>query len=81
MACRGRALGGRIFRGFFVCLGFVAFGTHLLIRIVPDWPTRSGSVELGTSRVVGKQGERGEAKLSTRQIRLETWWTEMKEIE
>ncbi len=39
---------------------------------VPGWPARSGSVELGTSRVVGKQGERGEAKLSTRQIRLET---------
>ncbi len=30
---------------------------------------------------VGKQGERGEAKLSTRQTRLETWWREMKEIE
>ena len=30
---------------------------------------------------VGKQGERGEAKLSTRQTRLETRWREMKEIE
>ena len=30
---------------------------------------------------VGKQGERGEAKLSTRQTRLETQWREMKEIE
>ena len=50
-------------------------------RVVPGWPARSGSVELGTSRVVGKQGERGEAKLSTRQTRLETRWREMKEIE
>ena len=71
-ASRGGTLGGRIFRGILVCLGFVAFGTHLVIRVVPGWPARSGSVELGTSRVVGKQGERGEAKLSTRQTRLET---------
>ena len=76
-AGRRRALGGRTFS----CLGFVAFGTHLVIRVVPGWPARSGSVELGTSRVVGKQGERGEAKLSTRQTRLETRWREMKEIE
>jgi hypothetical protein len=66
------ALGGRIFGGSFACLGFVAFGTHLVLRDVPGWPERSGSVELGTSRVVGKQGERGEGKLSTRQTRLET---------
>ena len=38
-------------------------------------------MKLGTSRVVGKQGERGEAKLSMRQTRLETRWREMKEIE
>ncbi len=81
MAGRRRALGGRIFGGIFVCLGFVAFGTHLVLRAVPGRPARSGSVELGTSRVVGKQGERGEAKLSTRQTRLETRWREMKEIE
>ncbi len=30
---------------------------------------------------VGKQGERGETKLSARQTRLETRWREMKEIE
>ena len=71
-AGRRRALGGWIFGGIFACLGFVAFGTHLVLRVVPGWPARSGSVELGTSRVVGKQGERGEAKLSTRQTRLET---------
>ncbi len=52
------ALGGRIFGGIFACLGFVAFGTYLALRVVPGWPARSGSVELGTSRVVGKQGER-----------------------
>ncbi len=38
-------------------------------------------MELGTSRVVGKQGERGETKLSARQTRLETRWREMNEIE
>jgi hypothetical protein len=35
--------------------GFWLFGS------IPGWPARSGSFELGTSRVVGKQGERGEA--------------------
>jgi hypothetical protein len=48
-AGRRRALGVRIFGGFFVCLGFVAFGTHLVLRVVPGWPARSGSVELETS--------------------------------
>jgi hypothetical protein len=53
-------------------LPFLAFGTHLVIRVVPGWPARLSSVEFGTSRVVGKQGECGEAKLNTRQTRLET---------
>jgi hypothetical protein len=54
--------------GSLVALVAVAFLSFELIgfrRVFPGWPARSGSVvELGTSRVVGKQGERGEAKRS-----------------
>jgi hypothetical protein len=44
--------------------------THQVGRVVPGWPVRSGSLELETSRVVDKQSERGEAKLSQGQGRL-----------
>jgi hypothetical protein len=37
----------------FGCRGLLAFGTHRVVRVVPGRPARSGSVELGTSRVVG----------------------------
>jgi hypothetical protein len=47
-----------------VAVAFLTFGLIGFRRIVPGWPARSGSVELGTPRVVGKQGERGEAKRS-----------------
>jgi hypothetical protein len=53
-----------------VAVAFLSFGLIGLRRVVPGWPARSGSIELGTSRVVGKQGERGEAKISSRQTRL-----------
>ena len=43
-------------------------------------PRRIAIVLTGNLLFVGKQGERGEAKLSTRQTRLETRWREMKEI-
>ncbi len=60
-----------------VCAAFKAFlppfGLIRLIGSIPGWPARSVSFELGTSRVVGKQGERGEAKIRSRQTRLGTW--------
>jgi hypothetical protein len=49
------------------------FGLITLFGSIPGWPARSGSFELGTSRVVDKEGERGEAKVSSSQIRLRTW--------
>ena len=65
-ARRDRRAPRRERRGTFVALVAVAFLSFGLIgfrRVVPGWPARSGSViELGTSRVVGKQGGRGEAK-------------------
>ncbi len=48
-----------------VVVAFLPLGLIGFRRVVPSWLARSGSViELGTSRVVGKQGERGEAKRS-----------------
>ncbi len=44
------------FRAFLSPLGLIWFR-----RVVPGWPARSGLFELGTSRIVGKQGERGDA--------------------
>jgi hypothetical protein len=41
-------------------------------RVRSGWPARSGSFELGTSRVVGKQGERGKTKGSAGHTRLRT---------
>ncbi len=61
------------------CRGFLAFGTHLGCRVAPGWPVRSVSFELETSWVVGKQGERGEAKVSSGQTRLRTRWRGVKE--
>ena len=66
------AEGTRFGVGLLFALALLPLALIWLSRVVPGWPARSGSVELGTSRVVGKQGERGKAKLSTRQIRLET---------
>ncbi len=37
---------------------FLSFGLITLIGLRSGWPARSGSFELGTSLVVGKQGER-----------------------
>ena len=62
------------FRAFLPPLGLICFR-----RVVPGWQARSGSIELGTSRVVGKQGERGEAKVSSGQTRLRTRWRGVKE--
>ena len=39
-------------------VAFLPFGLITLIGSRSGWPARSGSFELGTSRVVGKQGER-----------------------
>ncbi len=51
--------------GALVAVAFLSFRLIGFRRVYPGWPGRSGSVvELGTSRVVGKQGERGEAKRS-----------------
>ena len=48
-----------------VAVAFLSFGLIGFRRVGLGWPARSGSViELGTSRVVRKQGERGEAKRS-----------------
>jgi hypothetical protein len=45
----------------FVAVAFLPLGLIRLFGFVTGWPARSGSFELGMSRVVGKQGE---AKLS-----------------
>jgi hypothetical protein len=47
----------------FGCRDFFALGSHLVCRVVPGWPAQSGSFEIRTSRFVGKQGERDEAKV------------------
>jgi hypothetical protein len=39
-------------------VAFLPFGLITIIGSRSGWPARSGSFELGTSRVVGKQGER-----------------------
>ncbi len=66
------AEGARLGVGLLVALALLPVGLIWFFGFVPGWPARSGSVELGTFGVVGKQGERGEAMLSSRQTRLET---------
>ncbi len=59
--CKGSTTGDvlKVFAAFRVFLP--PFGLIGLFGSIPGWPARSGSFELGTSRVVGKQGERGAA--------------------
>ncbi len=56
--------------GAFVAVAFLPLALIELFGGVPGWPARSSSLELGTSRVVGKQGERGEVKICSGQTRL-----------
>jgi hypothetical protein len=56
----------------FGAVAFLPLGLIWLFGFVPGWPMRSVSFELGTSRVVGKQGERSEATVSSEQTRLRT---------
>ncbi len=85
---RGEQAGGRLAEG--ARLGVGSLGASLpalaLLPLALIWffglfPAGQRGRVQWNSRLVGKQGERGEAKLSTRQTRLETRWREMKEIE
>jgi hypothetical protein len=61
--------------GSFEALVAVVFLPLALILLF--WRARLSSLELGTSRVVGEQGESGEAKVSSGQTRLRTRWREV----
>ncbi len=63
----GLSLGGR---------GFLAFRTHHVIGYVPAGQRGRVRLELGTSRVVGEQGERDKARISAghTNTRLRTLW-------
>ncbi len=52
--------------------GFLAFSAHHVIGRVPAGQRGRVRLELGTSRVVGKHGERGKTKVSAQRTRLGT---------
>ena len=52
--------------------GFLAFSAHHVIGYVPAGQRGRVRLELGTSRVVGKHGERGKTKVSAQRTRLGT---------